>query len=30
MLGLQQKAISVMTLNEIAAEGGDLPDMVKI
>ena len=28
--GLQQKAISVMTLNEIAAEGGDLPDMVKI
>ena len=27
--GLQQKAVDVMTLNEIAA-GGDLPDMVKI
>jgi FkbM family methyltransferase len=28
--GLQQKAISVMTLNDIAVSGGDLPDMVKI
>jgi FkbM family methyltransferase len=28
--GLQQKTISVMTLNEIAAAGGDLPDMVKM
>ena len=28
--GLQQRAIDVMTLNEIAAAGGDLPDMVKI
>jgi FkbM family methyltransferase len=28
--GLQQRAIDVMTLNEIAAAVGDLPDMVKI
>jgi FkbM family methyltransferase len=28
--GLQQRVIDVMTLNEIAAAGGDSPDMVKI